>query len=677
MKYFLHVFFKKNIYLILIVLIFCTLTSSNTLGSNVAYSNNIINYQENETINQKNRLINYTANVGVLNSADSQLYNNITNLSNPIFEGKTGSSSDYTNNKIDTLNQIIEIYVLLITVIIAVIIALYQLFNPKYHQLLETLLKKESYLFISIILIVFGIFAYNFYIIPTNRILDIEFFILAALTVFLIYFVYKLTKYSNKYNLISSYLSIIVDYDIFKEICNRYGYPEEENIQKNLFMELMKSSAEKLQNKFKNSMEEFSLENKDESLDSIKKKFQSKNQNIRFLNKTISKNSKESDIESIYDILLLAIEDSDYRFFSKIIEQVDEILFSIIKNDTADPQIKEKIIDFLFMNYNRLVTKAININKFEFYLTVSESYEKMGKILIDKGDLEKVKILVDKIGRHAYAINKKTFHEDYSYKATDCIFNLIYYYIDKKPYSDYEVQKWLETIGSIAEDITEVDYKIKYKSIRVDYTTETESKDHPVYQIINNLEKLNKQVIRKIPEIENSDNKVGCIVEVTSLILKNITMKLIKVNDFSTTYSIYSAYKTITEDAMTKKIHYALGYILQDLHQIGNEIIEQGWFNNANAFLFDIAKLGILAENKKVEKPEPWLSGEFWFYDFAKILKDLYKKFVQKFNMEPYERYQGDFFHELIITSDATNFIQYYEFCEPDIIIYGNFKEEP
>ncbi|MDD2340367.1 MAG: hypothetical protein PHG79_08970 [Methanosarcina sp.] len=235
----------------------------------------------------------------------------------------------------------------------------------------------------------------------------------------------------------------------------------------------------------------------------------------------------------------------------------------------------------------------------------------------------------------------------------------------------------METIGSIAEDITEVDYKIKYKSIRVDYTTETESKDHPVYQIINNLEKLNKQVIRKIPEIENSDNKVGCIVEVTSLILKNITMKLIKVNDFSTTYSIYSAYKTITEDAMTKKIHYALGYILQDLHQIGNEIIEQGWFNNANAFLFDIAKLGILAENKKVEKPEPWLSGEFWFYDFAKILKDLYKKFVQKFNMEPYERYQGDFFHELIITSDATNFIQYYEFCEPDIIIYGNFKEEP
>lgn len=309
---------------------------------------------------------------------------------------------------------------------------MYQLFNPKYHQLLETLLKKESYLFISIILIVFGIFAYNFYIIPTNRILDIEFFILAALTVFLIYFVYKLTKYSNKYNLISSYLSIIVDYDIFKEICNRYGYPEEENIQKNLFMELMKSSAEKLQNKFKNSMEEFSLENKDESLDSIKKKFQSKNQNIRFLNETISKNSKESDIESIYDILLLAIEDSDYRFFSKIIEQVDEILFSIIKNDTADPQIKEKIIDFLFMNYNRLVTKAININKFEFYLTVSESYEKMGKILIDKGDLEKVKILVDKIGRHAYAINKKTFHEDYSYKATDCIFNLIYYYIDKK-----------------------------------------------------------------------------------------------------------------------------------------------------------------------------------------------------------------------------------------------------
>ena len=237
--------------------------------------------------------------------------------------------------------------------------------------------------------------------------------------------------------------------------------------------------------------------------------------------------------------------------------------------------------------------------------------------------------------------------------------------------------------GSIAEDIAEVDYRIKYSTIRTDYTSRTKMEYNPVSKIITDLENLEKQVIKRLTRINDTAKNGERVIETISLILKSITKKLIEIGDFTITYNSYIVYKKIAEDSINEELHYSLNYIIQDLHKIGHEVIKKRWFNNSNSLLFYIAKLGVLAENKKIVKPysvHPFELKDYWFYDFAEILKDLFEKFTETFGKEPFQRLHGDFFTELRLksyNSDPKKFIEYYEECSPNRTIIEDLKEEP
>lgn len=497
------------------------------------------------------------------------------------------------NNKEEIINQITQLIALIITIIVSLVVAIFQILNPKYYQILKNiLLRKENiFLFSLSLAIVFLTISYNFFNKLNNTILTVEFVFLILSIGFLTILIYKLAKYSSKSTLIFSYLNSLGNLDIFKEVCDKYGYPKEE---KGRCEVILKSSEDK----------------EDMGISIIEKEDYEKNREIKQLSREIKENKNESDLESVFDILNLAIEDSEYKFFLKSLDRLNDKIFSTINDNDLNYDIKNNVLYLLFSCYDRLVKTSIKKERFEFYALILESYEKLGKVLIDLENFTSVKELVDQIEKHSHDLNQKIFHIDYSYKGTDCIFHLINYYINKDSYEEFEVQKWLEVAGSIAEDITEVDYRIKYNTIRTDYTSRTKLEYNPVIKIITDLENLDNQVIKKLTKINDMAKNGECVIETISLILKSITIKLIEIGDFTTTYDIYIAYEKIAEDAINEELHYSLNYIIQDLHKIGHEIIKKKWFNNANSLLFYIAKLGVLAENKKIVKPYSFHSFE-------------------------------------------------------------------
>lgn len=439
------------------------------------------------------------------------------------------------NNKEEIINQITQLIALIITIIVSLVVAIFQILNPKYYQILKNiLLRKENiFLFSLSLAIVFLTISYNFFNKLNNTILTVEFVFLILSIGFLTILIYKLAKYSSKSTLIFSYLNSLGNLDIFKEVCDKYGYPKEE---KGRCEVILKSSEDK----------------EDMGISIIEKEDYEKNREIKQLSREIKENKNESDLESVFDILNLAIEDSEYKFFLKSLDRLNDKIFSTINDNDLNYDIKNNVLYLLFSCYDRLVKTSIKKERFEFYALILESYEKLGKVLIDLENFTSVKELVDQIEKHSHDLNQKIFHIDYSYKGTDCIFHLINYYINKDSYEEFEVQKWLEVAGSIAEDITEVDYRIKYNTIRTDYTSRTKLEYNPVIKIITDLENLDNQVIKKLTKINDMAKNGECVIETISLILKSITIKLIEIGDFTTTYDIYIAYEKIAEDAINE-----------------------------------------------------------------------------------------------------------------------------
>lgn len=635
------------------------LLSFNSFGSNLIYSNETYN-----NISNTSDTFDYTGN---LIEDENRYYEhqsqNTSNFS-IIFESFLQSNEEKIKSKKEIINQLIQLILFMLTIIVSFVVGIFQILNPKYHQLLKVVLQnsKRSYqaLLISSI-IVFLTLSYNFFCTQTNIVLIVEFILLIFSIIFLSIFLYELMNYSNKSTLISFYLDSLDDIDICKEVCSKYGYPKEERGEIKVILKPLDDEH----------MECSVVEEIDEK----------KNHDIRQLTLKIQENSSDSDLESIFDILNFSIDSSEYKFFLENLSKMEEKIFCFINNKDLNYDIREKVLMLMFSCYDRLIKTAIHSEKFEFFTLVINSYEKLGKILIDLENFGDVKKLVDQIEKHSHDLNKKIFHVDYSYKGPDCIFHLICYYINKDSYDDLEVQKWLEAVGSIAEDMTEVDYKIKYNTIRTEYTSKTNSEYNPVYKIINDLEKLEAKVIEKSTQINERKINGECVIETISFILKNIIKKLIKIGDFTVTYDVYILYTKIAEDAINGKFDYSLNYILHDIHKIGNEIIKRKWFNNANSLLFYIAKLGVLAENKKITKPfSTFPDKDYWFYEIAEILKDLFEKFHDTFGKEPFEREQGDFFRELTLRSydfDTKEFIKYYEECDPKRTIYEDLKEQP
>jgi len=652
--------FVKNI--ICITTILSGIFALILICSFIAYASNFTNLNEtvDSTENATNINSNYTIYENISGKYNSQFTDDNTNFTINIFTKNAESNINIFNIKMNILNQIIQLIIFILTIIMAVNIATYQILEPKFHPLFKALMFKRTIFIVlaSVLLVNFGILTYNFVNIPSNTMLNIELTVLFLSTISLIILFYKLIRYSNKSSLIVAYLNSLNNYDIFAEVCNKFGYPNEE--KKSEISLILKSV--------------FLNDAKDNNPSVGKENLKLDNEQIKLLNKKIKEHKNESDIESIFDIMASMIEKSEYKFFHKHINKIHEILFPILKDKSLNSTMRENIVYFLIINYDKLIKISIDKEDFEYYVFLIEAYEKLGEILIDVEDFKSVKIVVDQIGKYSFDINRKIFHIDYSYKPSDSIFKLINYYIDTETYNEQIVQKWLEIIGAIAEDIVNVDYQIKYRSIRNDYTSKTKSEYNPVNQIINDLELLNKKVIKRITPANDVKNG-QYVIEITSSILKQITMELLELNDYSTTYNIYSAYKKITQNSINNEIHYALNYIIQDLHKIGNELIIKKWYNNANALLFDIAEFGVFAENKNLINL--YNSNEYWFHNFAEILKYLFEKFVDVFGNEPHQKDPDDFFMELTITSESQKFEDYYNSCKPKEIILEDIKEQP
>ncbi|WP_135611099.1 hypothetical protein [Methanococcoides sp. AM1] len=647
----LYKIFARRYVILLVVLALTLMCSFSAYASDIATQNGTYDSTTNENISNKN---------------NSQLPDNDTNSTTNVVTGNTESTGDVLDIKINVLNQLIQSIILLFTIIITIGIAIHQVLEPKYHPLLKTLLfKRMNGFFLALILLFyFAVLAINFYHTPTSRELNIELPIIFLPIFFLLFVLYKLLCYSNKSTLIELYLKSLSSYDIFSEVCNKFEYPKEENISGPLIA-------------LKHSYYTFQHTDDDEKVDlpTFAENIKRDGEKIRKLNLDIRTLGQESDLESVFDILALAIEKSEYKFFSKCIDKMNEKIFPILLDNALNDTIKENIVLLIIENYTKLAKISIHEENYHSYTILIHNYEKIGKILIDTNDFKNAKKIVDCVGTHSFDLNSKTFHVDYSYKGNDCIFNLINYYIDKESYDDQKIQRWLEIIGAIAEDIVNVDYQIKHRSIRDDYTSKTESDYNPVNQIINDLELLNTKIIKKITPINDVSKNGENLIETISLILKQITMELLKRDDYSTTYNVYSAYGQIARAAIGNEVHYAIHYIIDDLHKIGNEIIIKEWPNNSNALLFDIAELGVFAENKElINAYEP---KEYWFYNFAEVLKHLYERFVDVFVEEPHQKYPSDFFMELGIVSDSTNFENYYKLCKPDEHIWEDVKEGP
>lgn len=575
-------------------------------------------------------IVNYTINVtfyfGVFDYNKNILYQTLQHIiqnNSDVTNDNTNItlSSDELNYKTNILYQILQFITFAITIIIVISIALYQLFEPKFHPLLKTLVfrKKNILGLLIIFMIFFGTLIYNFFNMATNFALNIELVILILSSIFLFYFFYKLIYYSNKSDLIIDYLNSLTEDEIMKEVCIKFEYPDEIEISQGMLM----------------------LESITDSSHEISEK----------------KKKRESDIESIFDILSSMIEKSEYKFFCKHLDEVNKIVFPVLKNDKINQVIKKKVASFLIENHDKLINTSINENKYIYYIFLIESYENLGKWLIDVEDLETLKILVDQIGQHSFDINKRIFHQDYSYRASDLILSLINYYIDKDTYDDYTVQTWLEIVGAIAEDIAGVDYKVKYRSIRVDYTRKTISEENPVYPIINKLKLLNKRIILEISNTDDDYKNGERIIETISVILKNILLKIIEKNDSSIVYDISSAYQQIATVSIDKELHYALPFIMRDLDKCANETILNEWKNEANTLIFTIGRLGFIASKKDFKTQ---IDSKNYYEIFADSLKKLFQNYYLKFDEEPYSRRTGDFFTELGKHTESKKFEEYY-----------------
>ncbi len=627
-------------------------------ATNTTNSNETVDYLENITgIN-----FNYTMN-NIYNKNNSQLVHNETNFTTKISITDERANVNIPTIKIEMLNQLIQSIIFLFTIIITIGIAIHQVLEPKYHQLLKSLLFNKKHLLLLALTmgIYFIVLCINFFIEYYDPWLKIEFAVLFIPILYLLYLLYKLINYSNKSILIDSYLTSLSELDVFSEVCNKIGYPKEEDI-----------SAPHLRLKYA-----LFTNNKTIDFPTFESEIKLDNEKIRELNLKIKNNNQEADIESVFEIIEFSIDKSEYYFLSKHMDTIYDIFYQILMDKTLNNTIKENITSFLIDNYSNLVKLSIHKEDFQYYTIVIRYYERLGKLLIDINYLNGVRKIVENVGKHSLDLNEKIFHINYSYKGNDCIFSLINYYIDidTNTYDDEEVEKWLQMIGAVAEDIVTVDYQIKYRSIRNDSLHQTKLSYNPVDKIIKDLTLLNDKIIQNI-NLKNNDSVNGeRVIEITSSILKNITIKLLEIDDFSTTYNVYAAYEKITQNSINKEIHYSLNYILHDLHKIGHEILTKEWYNNANAFLFDIAKLGVSASNKDLINP--YTSNKEWFHVFAEILKYLYEMFIDIFGEEPHQKYPDDFFTELKITSDSEKFEDYYKLCKPDTIIIEDIKEEP
>lgn len=625
----------------------CSLLISPSNGLSILDNNTSVSALNETTTNMSNSTIINTTNVSLKDkptnddtniSLNNEINNNNTNIS---------LNTEKINYKTNILFQIMQFLTFALALYFAIAIALYQMFEPKFHPLLNTLLfdNKNIIFIVVIILVYFGTLTLNFIATPSDMMLTIEFLFLFIAVILLFYLFCRIIKYSNKYILIKEYLNSITNIEIFKEVCMEFGYPQEQKTSESglLLKSLFATNSEDIDEKYYNSE---------------KKKANESNKQIRKLNENIKNNKEKSDLRSVFDALSIMIEKSDDKIFYQISDEIETVLFPIIKNENYNSYIKNNIAYFLIVNYDRLIKISIDNEKYSVFTSIINAYEKLGKLLIDKNDFDTVKMLVDQLGKHSFDINRKLFHLDYSYKASDSILNLIHYYMDKDAYVDTEVQKWLEIVGAIAEDLINVDYKIKYNSIRIDFTSKTVSDENPVYRIINELKNVNKRVVEKSLDATAKSDNGAAVFETISVILKNAMLKLIKKNDSSVTYEIISVFKEIGTQSINMEIQYSLHYIIKDLFEVGNELILNELKDDAASLLFTIAELGYLAENKQLKTR----SQDLFFHRFAKILKELMETYYLKFNEYPYARRQNDLFYELGLSSrgNSDEFENYY-----------------
>ena len=315
--------------------------------------------------------------------------NNSTITSN---NNNTTTNLEDINNKEQTINQITQLIALIITIIVSLVVAIFQILNPKYYQLLKNiLLRKENIFLLSLsLVIVFSTILYNFFNNLNNTILIVEFILLILSIGFLTVLIYKLAKYSSKSTLVFSYLDSLDNFDIFKEVCDKYGYPKEE---KGKYEIILKSSEDE----------------KDMELSTIEKEDYEKNQDIKQLSREIKENKNESDLESVFDVLNLAIEDSEYKFFLKNLDRLNGKIFCTINTNNLNYEYKKQYTVSLVRCYDRLVKTSIKNERFEFYTLILESYEELGKILIDLENFASVKEVVDQIEKHSHDLNQRSF----------------------------------------------------------------------------------------------------------------------------------------------------------------------------------------------------------------------------------------------------------------------------